>query len=426
MVLPVRTIFFYFASATIFARVFVADIGFTRFGKGESRSLNSSRRLELGTQSAASSQFSSFSKKGTDEPGQVVSDKNSIERSLTSEHQRLLEETQKKLLWDDSVHSDFSTWLQRDDDDERPMGYDPAEDPANDDLSENKDDCGLFRATANHKTGTKFGDCLMEFFEEELGVKSEEYDRYMYESGGDFSVKDFTVNMVRNPFAMIISGYHYHKAASEKWTESPLSEKLKRPARFGVPQSVSAFLQGLNSNSKNLGKKFEEFLEDKDPSYAQILNKLNVVDGLILETLRTLHRNLPSMMSAARSCGAVATRAKSLKACGTCRNVLLDSVMAAPNRVFKEELVQVIPRHLLPSQKDPTQKRVVEHFVEKCAESKSATKHSTRESYSERDAEMALLRELDERFFGGQIHKLEKRLLEGVAGQDDIQEFGFQ
>ena len=116
--------------------------------------------------------------------------------------------------------------------------------------------------------------------------------RYSYPTGGSnvnehvshgFSVDAWAVNMVRNVFVLVHSGYEYHKnpATDEPWLDVPFSEQTKgHSAKAGRWQgALSAY------HSYSDGGCAPTAVLNERMSYREALNALELADGLLLAVM---------------------------------------------------------------------------------------------------------------------------------------------
>ncbi len=171
-------------------------------------------------------------------------------------------------------------------------------------------------ANANHKTGTVLSLCLAKVVRQAVSVNVHVNEHVSH----GFSVDAWAVNMVRNVFVLVHSGYEYHKnpATDEPWLDVPFSEQTKgHSAKAGRWQgALSAY------HSYSDGGCAPTAVLNERMSYREALNALELADGLLLESLRALHRDVPYMLAAAAACSRVAAISTSRPP--VCANVALD------------------------------------------------------------------------------------------------------
>lgn len=149
----------------------------------------------------------------------------------------------------------------------------------------------------------------------ELGINVECLSRH---TTGGFSERAFQVNFVRNPFLLVHSGYRYHKLGSESWTSVPFRDMDGSTPQHGFWQGARhaymTWRQWCNSNTTGI---------TDNSSYASVLKLLSVEQGLVLESLRALYRDIPFVVSSARDCFLTNSAVT-----GACKNVLMDDFVS--------------------------------------------------------------------------------------------------
>lgn len=191
----------------------------------------------------------------------------------------------------------------------------------------NRDATGRY-ISANHKTGTALSLCLVRV----LAAEGIQLHRASMHTWGYFSLKypnTRLINMVRNPFILVHSGYLYHRGTTrpESWTLEKFSYMSQPYGAFnrehtnGVSQGALAAVNAFRTCSRTT--------ISENATYREALNTLSLSDGLLLESLRSLHRDIPYMVSSALACYHAARSVKSdPSVTGTCTNVLLEAIMA--------------------------------------------------------------------------------------------------
>lgn len=198
--------------------------------------------------------------------------------------------------------------------------------------------------TANHKTGTYLGMCLTRVLIRH-GIKSEMASIHC--SGG-FSKHALQINMVRDPYSIVDSGYLYHGRNSEKWLQIPFSQLAVGYKAWKLQQQKrhTRRLQAIRSTTtkgridENSQAAYAAFLSLRElltrdtcidtkivlqahQTYGNTISRLPVRYGLLLEGLRALHRDIPYVVSSARDCDAANKQAA---ASAGCVSILLDDV----------------------------------------------------------------------------------------------------
>jgi hypothetical protein len=167
---------------------------------------------------------------------------------------------------------------------------------------------------------------------------------YGHTSGG-FRSSAFQLNLVRDIFAAVDSGYTFHKTAPEPWTKWRLADIQDGPTKaivdgFGLAwlkfiPSVNAAVSGLRIlatksthgcqeiRGSKLVARINGSFEVGDHTYASLLNALSLADGLMMESFRSLYRNVPFLVASTIDCKQVQRSTN-----GSCSSVLLDDIMA--------------------------------------------------------------------------------------------------
>lgn len=239
--------------------------------------------------------------------------------------------------------------------------------------------------TANHKTGSFLGMCLTRILED-YGIQARVASIHC--SGG-FSEHSLQINMVRDPFALVDSGYLYHARRGEKWSRIPF-ESLEpgywawRHGRILTASSTSlsgridencqaAFAAYLSFKELVDREACSELSVDKsaiiirpDESYGEAVSRLPLRYGLLLEGLRALYRDVPYVVASSQDCSKTAT----------CSSVLLDDIKRLGyGRAFDTLLSK--PLHLAKDQSDKIRYDFVKHCDPSAVLSESSTSSST-------------------------------------------------
>lgn len=182
--------------------------------------------------------------------------------------------------------------------------------------------CGRY-VNSNHKTGSHLAHCLVSLLRSRntsVCVGSSHVTH-------GFTPAALSLNLVRNPFDMVVSGYEYHRNAAqpEGWT-------LARTT------AARAYVHGRCMPGAEAGPVLSD-----STGYRAALHVLGTSQGLLLESVRMLESDLPGMLSAAQSCREAEAAARAALdvavsgtphsyhgagAAGGCVNMLLDDAMA--------------------------------------------------------------------------------------------------
>jgi len=162
---------------------------------------------------------------------------------------------------------------------------------------------------ANHKTGTYLAACLARVVKNNVQLHS------MHTSGNYVAGKRYLV-LTRDPFVLVDSAYRYHKRGVEAWTK-PRQPGNRNHTSQGHAEAFRDYSRLREACAPTLPA-----LEDE--SYAAALARLPLEAGLVLEALRSLHRDVPYVVASAEACAKVET----------CASVPLDDVMANYTAAF--------------------------------------------------------------------------------------------
>ena len=191
--------------------------------------------------------------------------------------------------------------------------------------------------TTNHKTGTFMARCLRAVLAR-AGIKLEVSSGHTWGFESISLPKALQINLVRDPFFLVYSGYMYHRgtARAERWTIIPFN---KMGTRYdGYAAESTGYKQGALDAQSSFRTCSNVTVSDQ-ATYRSALNTLTLADGLLLECLRALHRDVPYVVASAVACYHVGESTKSAIAPkGRCNNVLLEDVMADFTRAFKRHL----------------------------------------------------------------------------------------
>lgn len=197
--------------------------------------------------------------------------------------------------------------------------------------------------TANHKTGSFLGMCLTRV----LGKHGVHARLASIHCSGGYSANALQINLVRDPFAVVDSGYVYHGRKGEKWLQVSLEEldagyealkqnsqrrrRLQRVASTKTSglvdencQAAIAAVRGLRDilNRDDCAEESKVSLR-RDETYGDAILRLPLRFGLLLESLRALHRDVPYVVASATDCAATNQRSSPRQACAS---ILLDDI----------------------------------------------------------------------------------------------------
>ena len=253
--------------------------------------------------------------------------------------------------------------------------------------------------TTNHKTGTLMSRCLVRVLAE-AGIRLHPGDTHTWGFPSINSPDMRQINLVRNPFVLVHSGYMYHRGTedAERWTIQPFSRMGARYSAYATESG--GYWQGAFDAITSFRTCSNVPVSD-DSTYRSTLNTLALTDGLLLECLRALHRDIPYMVASALACYHARESTKSLKAPkGRCSNVLLDDVMVDFTRGFAQYLAAPLN----------VSEALGASFAQSCDPSMTNSSHAT--DHSERAMAVELIRAIDTKYLDGALHRAEKTLLE--------------
>ena len=262
--------------------------------------------------------------------------------------------------------------------------------------------------TTNHKTGTLMTRCLVDVLAQ-AGIHLRQADMHTWGFPSISCASDpscasnpdvLHINLVRNPFVMVHSEYMYHRGTkhAEAWTIHPFSKMGARYSAYAT-ESSKGYWQGAFDAHRSFHTCSNVTISD-DSTYRSALNSLALTDGLLLECLRALHRDIPFMVSSALACYHARESTKSLSApTGRCSNVLLEDVMENFTRGFAQYLA--VPLNI--------SEALGASFERKCDPVMTESSHAT--DHRERAMAVELIRVLDTKYLDGALHRAEKTLL---------------
>ena len=253
--------------------------------------------------------------------------------------------------------------------------------------------------TTNHKTGTILAKCLVHVLTY-AGISSQLADTHTWGFPSISSPDVLQINLVRNPFVLVHSGYMYHRGTThaEAWTVVPFR---RMGARYSADSTErgSGYWQGAFDAHRSF-RTCSNVTISGDSTYRSALTTLALTDGLLLECLRALHRDIPYMLASALACYHARQSTRSLSPpTGRCSNVLLDDVMLNIERGFAQYLAH--PLNISTA--------LGTSFARRCDLAMTNSSHAT--DHSERAMTVELIREIDKTYLDGALHRAEIRLL---------------
>jgi hypothetical protein len=201
---------------------------------------------------------------------------------------------------------------------------------------------------ANHKTGTGVAVCVTKA----LGFSSLGSPHADGTSILSLAYLDnaLVANLVRDPFAMVVSAYEYHKGCPESWTAHPCNSSVSylggewqgsravyQRAEHGFPpghrinmatteadikralRAPASYKDAQRTHYSNTNRsrnrtfsRDDVVAENNKPtfllpkfepreSYCEYLQRISFKDGLLAESVRSLHRDVPYTVKSARS-----------------------------------------------------------------------------------------------------------------------------
>ena len=303
------------------------------------------------------------------------------------------------------------------------------------DVHANVPPCGRFIAS-NHKTGTWLSACLAKTITDHgekrcAGVEGRCGDgvrvqrlsgAYPGHVSGGYVSTAWQVNMIRSPFVLVHSGYNYHRSTPrpEPWTMVPfavLSTRTHAGAWGQFRDEAVAAWQGYRRFSQLQGcgdgvLPFSRTVLNTSVSYRGALNLLTRAEGLLFESMRSLHRDVPYVVASSISCGRAQVEAQAAFAnrsstCGGCTNVWLDEDIMAD---FDAGLRRLRHPLALPGSQIDTLARLFQMTCDPA--SKQPSTKGTRQAnvnhrtdHTDRVDAIALLRQIDVGYLGSKLHK---------------------
>lgn len=201
--------------------------------------------------------------------------------------------------------------------------------------------------TANHKTGSYLAMCLAKV----LGQHGIYAQVASIHTSGGFSPHALQLNMIRDPFSLVDSGYVYHSRKTEKWLKIPFATLLDPVPRIDEnAQAARAAYLAVVRLSQSCSDSVIEAPRVNE-TYGDAVGRLSLESGLLLESLRALYRDVPYVAASALDC----TRYRN-----ACTSILLDDVKVAGYGVAFDALATTLA---LPDAHHPDIKRA---FVGDC------------------------------------------------------------
>lgn len=174
----------------------------------------------------------------------------------------------------------------------------------------------------HHKTGTSLSHKIRDIFrgssDSKLYYFLSHYHKidtngYGISTSGLSSKYTHVIHFIRNPFAVIISAYHYHKkAATEQWLQCPLEMRSMQyqcavltytwPAMKAAVKAVNYVKANLHEQRVVIDKTnfILNYPMASGHSYQSYLNMLDPLEGIILEYFRSTEHTLEPMHQAFR------------------------------------------------------------------------------------------------------------------------------
>ena len=271
--------------------------------------------------------------------------------------------------------------------------------------------------SANHKTGTVLLECFARVLAH-AGIQLNVSDAHTWGFGALSSPDALHVNLVRNPFILVHSGYSYHRnnLKAEAWTVVPFNRMAPRYTDHAT-ESYNGFRQGA-FDARTAFHTCSGATVAENATYRLALNTLPLEDGLVLESFRSLHRDVPYMVASAWACYHAGASAKYMKTLtkpqaarapkGRCSNVFLEDVTAD----YREGLARYLATPLNLSEGSDAPLGAA--FARRCDPAlHQSNVHPT--DHSERPEAIELIRRLDAKHLGGALARAE-RALEVIRG----------
>lgn len=201
--------------------------------------------------------------------------------------------------------------------------------------------------TANHKTGSYLAMCLAKV----LGRHGIYAQVASIHASGGFSPHALQVNMIRDPFSLVDSGYVYHSRRTEKWLKIPFATLLDPVPRIdeNAQAARAAYLAVVRLSQTCPDPVIEA--PRVNETYGDAVGRLSLESGLLLESLRALYRDIPYVAASALDC---------MQFRNACSSILLDDVKLAGYSVAFEALASTLA---LPDAHHPDIKRA---FIGDC------------------------------------------------------------
>lgn len=183
--------------------------------------------------------------------------------------------------------------------------------------------------SSNHKTGTVLASCLRKHLRDLLGVRVDCLSKH---ATGGFSPDAYQVNFVRDPFRLVLSAYRYHQNTSEQWSLTGFQNMRRDLPSLGHWQGAR---EAYNVWSRWCN--VTRAAVSETASYSSALRSLPFDDGVLFESLRSLYRDVPYVLSSAKEC-----YLSNKRHAGSCRNIIMDDFVASIDSRIRIDLADAL------------------------------------------------------------------------------------
>lgn len=255
------------------------------------------------------------------------------------------------------------------------------------------------------------------------------------------------VHLMRNPFSMIISSYYYHLVTEELWVHCKINNGWSNPlcpfkSKYNTIKNTISYIQnnlnnklnltGLNinhnngnlnhnnnqNNNQNIQQNILKFPKTNGHTYQTYLNKLSLIQGVIVEMIRVNYHDIPSMiddyllmlrMQAYYTLPNMDSTQLSRTFVSICLESLT-SVTSTGQIINSEEGLRRI-LHYLDITVTPKDMSIISEWVNHNTEL-----HQTNQTNNSRSQLEAILRWYDKTEYNGLLHHFEKMIMCGNVG----------
>jgi hypothetical protein len=263
---------------------------------------------------------------------------------------------------------------------------------------------GFSYVTSNFRTGSHLAVCIRRTIQAvEPRFQIQQGSMHIY---GGLSAKAFHLNLVRNPFVLVDSAYAYHMRGWEPWVQTSFGNITQRLDDTQATLTFSTWNRWQPPASSVLSNRRPLLANE---TYGAVLRSRSLEEGLLLEAVRCLYRDIPFVLNSAQECKKVDAEAS-----GRCTNVLLDDIMADYSSAFEHLVAPPLNAGRSDLGSQAKFEAMQAAFVTMCnvpaQEKKGLQGPQTSQEEVGKRARIKLLRSLDQELLGGMLAAAEKEL----------------